>query len=126
MAIAPNDGLAASASQDRTVKLWKLPSLAPVATLRGHKRGVWSVEFSAVDQVCRAGVAVRGRGPLWRVVAVCVRVCVQGGGAIAVQCARSAAVAIVWCTCPPPPCAPGWHLGDDKPPEHHDGLLSGR
>jgi WD40 repeat protein len=37
-------------SQDRTAKVWRLPGLTPVATLRGHKRGVWSVEFSPVDQ----------------------------------------------------------------------------
>jgi WD40 repeat protein len=37
--------------QDRTAKLWRLPDLTPVATFRGHKRGIWSVEFSPTDQV---------------------------------------------------------------------------
>ncbi len=37
-------------SQDRTAKVWRLPDLVPVLTLRGHRRGVWSVEFSPVEQ----------------------------------------------------------------------------
>jgi U3 small nucleolar RNA-associated protein 13 len=32
-------------------QLWKSTDLSPVAVLRGHKRGVWSVEFSPVDRV---------------------------------------------------------------------------
>lgn len=51
LAFSPNDALLATASQDRTVKLWKLPDLVLVQTLRGHKRGVWDVAFSPVDQV---------------------------------------------------------------------------
>jgi hypothetical protein len=50
VAVAPNDSLAATASQDRTVRLWALPSLAAGLVLRGHKRGVWAVAFSPVDQ----------------------------------------------------------------------------
>ncbi|KAH7616951.1 putative Transducin beta-like protein 3 [Nannochloris sp. 'desiccata'] len=50
VAVAPNDSVVASASQDRTVKIWQLPSLVPVLTLKGHKRGVWSVAFSPVDK----------------------------------------------------------------------------
>ena len=50
VAVAPNDSVVASASQDRTVKIWELPSLIPVLTLKGHKRGVWSVAFSPVDK----------------------------------------------------------------------------
>ena len=38
--------LFASASQDRTVKIWDLESGEAVGVLRGHKRGVWSVAFS--------------------------------------------------------------------------------
>lgn len=52
LAFSPNDALLATASQDRTVKLWKLPELVLVQTLKGHKRGVWDVAFSPVDQVC--------------------------------------------------------------------------
>lgn len=51
VAVAPNDSMLATASQDRTVKVWRLPSLTLSVTLRGHKRGVWSVTFSPVDQV---------------------------------------------------------------------------
>lgn len=36
--------------QDKTARVWRLPELVPVVTLTGHKRGVWSVEFSPVDQ----------------------------------------------------------------------------
>jgi WD40 repeat protein len=38
-AIAPNDAIVATGSQDKTIKLWKADTLGPVATLRGHKRG---------------------------------------------------------------------------------------
>ncbi|KAJ5673806.1 hypothetical protein N7462_009245 [Penicillium macrosclerotiorum] len=36
----------ASASQDRTVKIWDTEEGSAVGILRGHKRGVWSVRFS--------------------------------------------------------------------------------
>ncbi|RAL38806.1 unnamed protein product [Cuscuta campestris] len=50
LAVAPNDSLVCSGSQDRTACIWRLPELVCVVTLRGHKRGIWSVEFSPVDQ----------------------------------------------------------------------------
>lgn len=50
LAVAPNDSLVCSGSQDRTACVWRLPDLVSVVTLRGHKRGIWSVEFSPVDQ----------------------------------------------------------------------------
>ncbi|KAG5584233.1 hypothetical protein H5410_044667 [Solanum commersonii] len=43
LAVAPNDSL------DRTACIWSLPDLVSVVTLKGHKRGIWSVEFSPVD-----------------------------------------------------------------------------
>lgn len=55
LAVAPNDALVASASQDKTVKLWDARRLALVGTLRGHKRGVWSVEFSPIDRCVVTG-----------------------------------------------------------------------
>ncbi|KAL0304567.1 UNVERIFIED_CONTAM: Transducin beta-like protein 3 [Sesamum radiatum] len=50
VAIAPNDSLVCSGSQDRTACIWRLPDLVSVVVLKGHKRGIWSVEFSPVDQ----------------------------------------------------------------------------
>ena len=38
-AIAPNDAIIATGSQDKLLKLWKADNLAPLATLKGHKRG---------------------------------------------------------------------------------------
>ncbi|KAK0325987.1 U3 small nucleolar RNA-associated protein 13 [Friedmanniomyces endolithicus] len=38
--------LFASASQDRTVKIWDTETGEAIGVLRGHKRGVWSVAFS--------------------------------------------------------------------------------
>ncbi|KAJ5542499.1 hypothetical protein N7535_004921 [Penicillium sp. DV-2018c] len=38
--------LFASASQDRTVKVWAADEGSTVGVLRGHKRGVWSVRFA--------------------------------------------------------------------------------
>ncbi|KAG6053729.1 hypothetical protein E4U17_004405 [Claviceps sp. LM77 group G4] len=39
-------GLFASASQDKTVKIWSVEEGEVQGILRGHKRGVWSVQFS--------------------------------------------------------------------------------
>ena len=47
-AIATNhsSSLFASASQDRTVKIWSVEEGEVLGILRGHRRGVWSVRFS--------------------------------------------------------------------------------
>lgn len=37
--IAPNDAIIATGSQDKLLKLWRADTLAPIATLRGHRRG---------------------------------------------------------------------------------------
>ncbi|KAI3931024.1 hypothetical protein MKW92_021392 [Papaver armeniacum] len=50
LAVAPNDNLVCSGSQDRTACVWRLPDLVSVVVLKGHKRGIWCVEFSPVDQ----------------------------------------------------------------------------
>ncbi len=50
LCVSPNDRLIASASQDRTAKVWNSSDLSLVATLLGHKRGVWRVEFNPVDK----------------------------------------------------------------------------
>lgn len=36
---------------DRTACIWKLPELVLVSTLKGHKKGIWSVDFSP-DDLC--------------------------------------------------------------------------
>lgn len=41
--------LFASASQDRTVKIWSIDDGSVVGVLRGHRRGVWSVRFAPKD-----------------------------------------------------------------------------
>lgn len=54
--VSPNDKIIATASQDKTIKLFT-DSLTLVATLRGHKRGVWCVRFSPIDQVLASSSA---------------------------------------------------------------------
>lgn len=55
VAIGKDDMTIATASHDRTVKIWKRKDEAPyltlAGTLSGHKRGVWNVAFSPVDKV---------------------------------------------------------------------------
>ncbi|KAH9318134.1 hypothetical protein KI387_019903 [Taxus chinensis] len=48
VAVSPNDSLSVPAL--RTAQVWRLPHLVSMMVLRGHKRGVWCVEFSPVDQ----------------------------------------------------------------------------
>ena len=57
VAVAPGDGLVATGSQDRLVKLWSGADLRLVAALRGHKRGVWCCRFSPVDRLVASGGA---------------------------------------------------------------------
>ncbi len=49
--VSPNDKLIASGSSDKTAKVWRAADGSCLAVLRGHKRGVWCVSFSTVDQV---------------------------------------------------------------------------
>ncbi|KAL8701289.1 MAG: hypothetical protein Q9201_004989 [Fulgogasparrea decipioides] len=44
-----NNTLFASASQDRTVKIWSIEVGEVQGVLRGHRRGVWSVKFAPKD-----------------------------------------------------------------------------
>jgi len=47
--ISHDSMLFASASQDRTVKIWSTEDGETVGILRGHRRGVWSVKFAPKD-----------------------------------------------------------------------------
>ncbi|PHH91904.1 hypothetical protein CDD83_9847 [Cordyceps sp. RAO-2017] len=63
--------LFASASQDKTVKIWSVKEGEVQGILRGHRRGVWSVRFSPAQMpaiqaedssVVRKGVVITGGG----------------------------------------------------------------
>lgn len=49
--MSPNDQLIATASQDKTAKIWSASKLELLGIFKGHRRGVWSVRFSPVDQI---------------------------------------------------------------------------
>ncbi|XP_060655902.1 transducin beta-like protein 3 [Drosophila nasuta] len=48
---ALNNKILATASQDKTAKLWSADTNSLLGVLRGHTRGVWCVRFSPVDQI---------------------------------------------------------------------------
>lgn len=50
-----NSTLFASASQDRTVKIWSVSDGSVQGILRGHRRGVWSVRFGPKDTLPISG-----------------------------------------------------------------------
>lgn len=49
ISLSPTSSLFASASQDRTVKIWSTEEGEVQGILRGHRRGVWSVAFAPKD-----------------------------------------------------------------------------
>lgn len=53
--VSPNDKMIASASQDKSIKVWNPANLSLLLTLTGHKRGVWDVAFSPADKVLVSG-----------------------------------------------------------------------
>lgn len=60
----PSGQLFASASQDKTVKIWSVAEGEVQGILRGHKRGVWSVRFAPANTPVIQGDkgAVAGKG----------------------------------------------------------------
>lgn len=80
VAVAPNNAMVASASQDKTVKVWNAADLTLRGVMRGHKRGVWSVEFSPVDKILASASGDRTIR-LWSVVdCSCIKT-LEGHGA---------------------------------------------
>ncbi|KAI6248412.1 putative U3 small nucleolar RNA-associated protein 13 [Erysiphe necator] len=59
-----NSQIFASASQDKTVKIWDLNEGEIQGVLRGHKRGVWSVKFASqeISNIANISGGVSGKG----------------------------------------------------------------
>lgn len=51
LAISPNDSIFATASYDKTCKIWDLENGELTATLSNHKRGLWDVAFCQYDKL---------------------------------------------------------------------------
>ncbi|KAK3325538.1 quinon protein alcohol dehydrogenase-like superfamily [Apodospora peruviana] len=62
--ISPSGKLFASASQDKTVKIWDVERLEVQGILKGHRRGVWTVRFAPQDMPSIQGDqgSVSGKG----------------------------------------------------------------
>jgi hypothetical protein len=57
VAFSPDGKILASASADKTVRLWDVASRQPLATLSGHENIVWSVAFSPDGKVLASASA---------------------------------------------------------------------
>jgi len=64
VAVAPNDALIATGSRDKLVKLWTRDNLQLRGVLRGHRRGIWCVQFSNVDR-CLASSSADKTIKIW-------------------------------------------------------------
>jgi U3 small nucleolar RNA-associated protein 13 len=62
LATNPSSTLFASASQDRTVKIWSCEDGSTLGVLRGHRRGVWTVAFSPTGTNLNIPGATSGSG----------------------------------------------------------------
>ncbi len=54
IALSPNDEFLATASSDKTVKIWKVESMDVVRTIQ-HPKGVYAVSFSPIDKTIVTG-----------------------------------------------------------------------
>eukprot|EP01048_Picozoa_sp_COSAG05_P002241 COSAG05_NODE_87_length_20404_cov_42.272051_11_plen_128_part_00 len=59
VAVAPNERVVATASQDRTLKLWSTDKGELMGVCKGHKRGIWAAAFSPVDRVVATASGTR-------------------------------------------------------------------
>jgi U3 small nucleolar RNA-associated protein 13 len=83
--VSPNDSIIASASQDKSIRLWSSDELTPLATLHGHKRGVWKVLFSFYDKIlfsCSGDRTVK----LWSIVDYTILRTFEGNTASVLNC----------------------------------------
>ena len=55
LAFDPRGETLASASNDKTIKLWDLHKGDLLRTLEGHQRGVWSVSFDPQGEILASG-----------------------------------------------------------------------
>lgn len=53
--ISPNDEFFATASYDKTAKIWDLDTGETVGILKGHKRGLWDIKFCKYDKLLVTG-----------------------------------------------------------------------
>lgn len=51
LSISPNDSIFATASYDKSCKIWDFDTGELKATLNGHKRGLWDVSFCQYDKL---------------------------------------------------------------------------
>ncbi|QLL34829.1 hypothetical protein HG536_0H02040 [Torulaspora globosa] len=51
LSLAPNDSIFATASYDKTCKIWDVETGENRATLAGHKRGLWDVSFCQYEKL---------------------------------------------------------------------------
>jgi WD40 repeat protein len=63
-AVTADGNLGASAGEDDSVRLWRLPELTPLAILRGHQWTVTGCAFSA-DGTLLVSVGGNGTACLW-------------------------------------------------------------